>query len=83
MSPETLKTVEWCGSILGVTGSMLVAANMSFSRWGWWFFLASNVAWIAFAHFAGTHGLLTQQLAFTASSVLGIVRSRKAAPVAA
>ncbi|KQT11071.1 hypothetical protein ASG30_09320 [Ramlibacter sp. Leaf400] len=55
-------------------GSLLLAVKGDHASWGWVAFLASNVAWIAFASARRHWFLLLQQLGFTATSVLGIWR---------
>jgi hypothetical protein len=53
----------------------MLALHMPLSKWGWVAFLVANLALIAFSYRARTWGLLTQQLGFTVTSVLGILRS--------
>ncbi len=72
---NALAVFEWSGSILGLLGAFLLATNSGLSRYGWLAFLAANVAMIVFAAGIGAHGLLLQQLGFTASSCLGLYRS--------
>jgi hypothetical protein len=59
---------------LGVSGALLLATRASYSRYGWLLFLASNFCWLAHAHARGDVWLLAQQLAFTATSLLGVWR---------
>jgi nicotinamide riboside transporter PnuC len=66
---------EWAGSILGLLGAFLLATNSRFSRWGWMAFLGANLAMISFALQIQAHGLLLQQLGFTATSCLGWYRA--------
>jgi hypothetical protein len=68
------KFIEWTGSILALTGSFLLALNMSFSACGWLFFLASSVFLIAHAIRTRTVGFLTMQTGFFLNNILGIVR---------
>lgn len=74
---ETIKLCDWLGCVLGVTGALLLASNTKMSRYGWFAFLAANVATGSFAGLTGAHGLLVQQVCFMGTSVLGIYRSRK------
>ena len=53
----------------------MLALNTPLSKWGWVAFLVAKVALSAFSYRARTWGLLTQQLGFTVTSVLGILRS--------
>lgn len=66
---------EWAGSLLGLLGAFLLATHSRVSRYGWLAFLAANVTMIVFAAGIGAHGLLVQQLGFTASSLLGLYRA--------
>lgn len=66
--------LEWAGCVFGVLGATLLATNTRWSRYGWIPFLVSNVFWIGLAQEDNKHGLLTQQLVFTATSLLGIYR---------
>ena len=68
---------EWSGSILGLIGAFLLATNSRFSKYGWIFFLLANFAMLAFALSISAWGLLIQQIGFTATSVLGIIRSHQ------
>lgn len=60
LSPQAL---EWSGSLLGLTGALLLATNSRLSRYGWLAFLIANFCMLGFA-VGGRHwGLLTQQAA--------------------
>ncbi|MFH0134816.1 hypothetical protein ACGLHS_31695 [Variovorax sp. VaC1] len=66
---------EWAGSLLGIAGALLLALNLKISRYGWFVFLAANVAMIAFAILIDRRGLLLQQVTFTGTSLIGIHRA--------
>ena len=66
---------EWAGCFFGLLGAFLLATNSRISRYGWIAFLVANVLMVALALSIGRHGLLLQQLGFTATSVLGLYRS--------
>lgn len=70
----TLKQIEWLGSLTGLAGAILLAINNDFSGYGFVMFLLSNCFWITFALKTKSYGLLTMQLGFFATSVLGISR---------
>ena len=67
---------EYSGSGLGLLGALMLATNTQYSKWGWFAFLLANFAMIAFALQISAFGLLVQQMGFTATSLLGIWRSR-------
>lgn len=74
-SLTTVQLIEWAGSLLGLLGSALLAANVRVSRYGWVVFLISNAFMIVFAITMGLTGLLTMQIGFTLTSSLGVYRS--------
>lgn len=67
---------EWIGSILGIAGAFLVAINGKYAGYGWICFLMANMVMIGFAIESNLYGILTQQIVFLATSVLGLWRSR-------
>lgn len=69
---------EWVGSILGIAGAFLVAINGKYASYGWLCFLMANMVMIGFAMESGLYGILTQQLVFMATSMLGLWRSNSA-----
>lgn len=64
--------IELTAAMFGVLGTVLLAMNGRLAGWGFVAYLASNTGWIAFAWIHSHWGMLAQQLAFTASSLLGI-----------
>lgn len=77
LTPELI--CEWVGALIGLAGAYILAVDRPYSYLGWRYFLAANVAMILFA-LAGHHwGVLTQQVGFTATSILGIYRASKRA----
>lgn len=69
---NTQLALELTGAGFGVLGTVLLALNGRRAGWGFLAYLASNAAWIGFAWIHGHWGLLAQQVAFTASSLLGV-----------
>lgn len=70
-----IDALEWTGSLLGLFGAYLLATHSQFSRYGWYFFLSANVAMILFAYSIDRYGLLTQQIGFLGTSLLGLKRA--------
>jgi len=64
--------IEIASAILGVLGTVMLAINGKRAGWGFVAYLASNVGWIVFAWMHSHWALLAQQVAFLASSLLGI-----------
>lgn len=67
-----LQLTELTAAAFGVIGTVLLALNGRRAGWGFVAYLASNAGWIAFAWAHSHWGLLAQQVAFTASSLLGV-----------
>lgn len=68
------KTIEWAGAVAGLIGAALLALNNRFSGWGFAAFLASNLLIITFGLLIGAYGIVTMQLGFTATSIVGLRR---------
>lgn len=66
--------VEWIGAILGMCGASLLAFNNKWSKWGWLLFLISNIFMIVFALLTASYGLLTMQVLFTITSMIGVYK---------
>lgn len=64
--------LQWLGCAFGIAGAYLVARNDERSKFGFVSFLISNGFWIAFGYHTHAWGLVTQTLAFTYTSGLGI-----------
>ena len=72
MTAAPTLTLELTAAAFGVLGTMLLALKGPRAGWGFVAYLVSNAGWIAFAWRLGHWGLLAQQVAFTASSLLGV-----------
>jgi len=69
-----LNVTGWLGSIFGLIGSLLLAINTSFSGWGFVAFLFSNAAWLFYGVKTKTWSIVSMQVGFTATSLIGIYR---------
>lgn len=69
---ELTDVLQWLGCIFGVAGSYLVARKHRYSKFAFVFYLISNALWIAYGYKTHAWGLVTQQMAFTYTSALGI-----------
>ena len=72
--------VEWIGTIFGVIGAALLASNTRYSRYGWWFFLVSSSSMAAYGLSLQSWGILTLNVVFTGTNILGILRWRRSVP---
>ena len=82
----TLDALQWAGCATGVAGALLLALNNKRSGWGFVLFLISNGFWTVYGLQTHAAALITTQVFFTATSLLGIyrwlgiARQRKNAP---
>lgn len=67
-------SMQWIGCVTGICGSALLALNNRFSGWGFVLFLISNIFWIAFSLITSTNGLLTMQIFYMVTSIVGVIR---------
>lgn len=64
--------IVWAGCIAGAAGALLLATKCSEAKWGFVLFLASNACWLGYGLITGAYGMVVMQLAFTATSLVGI-----------
>lgn len=69
-----LAVMEWAGAVTGLLGAFLLSMNVAVSRYGWGFFLLSNVMWIVFGVATEAWGLVFMQVGFTLTSMNGVFR---------
>ena len=69
-----IDALQWAGCATGAAGSLLLALNTKHSGWGFVLFLIFNGFWTAFGIQTHAVGLVTTQVIFKATSVLGIYR---------
>jgi len=67
-----LLAIEILAAAFGVLGTVLLALRGPRAGWGFVAYLASNAGWLTSSWVQGQWPLFTQQLAFLASSLLGI-----------
>lgn len=66
--------LEWVGVAFALIGSATLAANRPWSRYGWWFYVVSNLALLVFALERELMGIATLQLAFLHINAFAIAR---------
>lgn len=69
---KAVRDPEVWGAYTGIPGALLLAMNNGFSKYGWALFLVSNISWIVFAVRGKYTKLLYQQIAFLATTLLGL-----------
>lgn len=71
---SSLFVLEWSGAVLGLIGAFLLALNVRASRFGWLFYLGSNLCWLAFGFATQAFGLVVMSVGFTITTFIGIYR---------
>lgn len=66
--------LEWGGSILAVSGALLLAMNISISPWAFVLYLISSVILFAWGLRRKAYGIAMQNMVFTGINLLGIYR---------
>lgn len=64
--------LQWVGCATGVIGSLLLATRSKWSGWGFVSYLTSNACWVTFGLLTRAPGLVVMQVAFTATTILGV-----------
>jgi nicotinamide riboside transporter PnuC len=70
----TLDALQWAGCATGVAGAFILALNTKHSGWGFVLFLISNGFWMMYGIETKALGLVTSQVVFTLTSLIGIYR---------
>lgn len=68
------KRLEWTGSLLAVSGALLLAINIKISPWAFVLYLISSIILLAWGLRIKAYGIATQNLVFTVINVVGIYR---------
>lgn len=72
---EVVALLEWIGCGAGVAGAALLSLDSPrWSKWGFPFFLVSNLSWIAYSALTGSAGLGLMQACYLLTSVVGCAR---------
>ena len=67
-----IEWIQWCGSVSGIAGALLLALRLPISGWGYVLFLISSLTLGIWACWFGASELLTQQLVFTVINLIGV-----------
>ena len=66
--------MEWVGTILGILGSILFAANTEFTKYAWLVFLGSNIIWIIYGSKRKLWALVAMQVGYLIIDGIGAYR---------
>jgi hypothetical protein len=69
-----VRQLEWTGALTGIAGSGLLACHLAISGYGFGLFLLSNLFWLAFGVKSRAWGLVTMQVGYTVTSLIGLYR---------
>ncbi|OWW18249.1 hypothetical protein AYR66_02405 [Noviherbaspirillum denitrificans] len=64
--------LEWTGCVTGVVGSVMLAMRHAKAAWAFVLYLVSSCAWIAFGIMTEAPGLITMQVVFVGTALVGI-----------
>ena len=75
-----LDLLQWPAMVITVTAAWLVASRSAKKQaWGFWVFLASNVAWIVWGVHAHAWALIVLQLALATLNIRGVKKKNEQA----
>lgn len=66
--------LEWSGSVLAVSGAILLAINISISPWAFVIYLLSSIILFIWGLRRKAYGIAMQNMVFTVINVVGIYR---------
>lgn len=66
--------LEWCTTLVGSAGALILAMNRTYSKWGWVLFLLANSIGFAWAVHTEHWGFVLQNSIFGITSIVGIRR---------
>lgn len=72
MAWESNVLLTWLGSGTGIVGALFLAANQSWSRWGFLFLLVSSLSWTKAAKIRRDEPLVLLNLVFSVVNVFSI-----------
>lgn len=67
-----LEILQWLGCVTGAAGSLLLALKNRHSGYGFVLFLIANGFWVIYGIETHAPGLITNQMIFTITSMVGI-----------
>lgn len=74
-----LDFLQWPAMALSIVASWLVASNAKRRRgWGFWIFIASNVAWVVWGLHTDAPALVALQFCLAAMNIRGAFKAEKA-----
>ena len=76
MPTELLDLLQWPAMVVSVVAAWLVASKSESRRKaGFWWFLASNVLWIAWGWGSHAYALIVLQVALAALNIRGVAKN--------
>lgn len=64
--------LEWTGCITGVIGSIMLAARHPKAAWAFVLYLISSCSWMMYGVMTDAPGLVTMQIIFVGTALMGI-----------
>ena len=69
----SIKLIEWFGSILSISGALLLASKHRKAGWSWIVWSISNLVLLSMTVYTEQWGVATLQLGFTISNIYGCI----------
>jgi len=66
--------IRWVATFSGMTGALLIASNIGFSKYSFLFFLVSGLLWGVAAYSIKDYALLLLQVVFVTIDTYGVFR---------
>lgn len=63
---------EWLGCLTGVIGSLMLAAKHRKAAWAFVLYFISSCSWILYGVMTEAPGLITMQIVFVGTAIIGI-----------
>ena len=80
LSPvDWMQHLQWPAMAVTLVSAYLVAAQSKTQRqWGFWFFLLSNILWVAWGWYASAYALIILQFGLAALNIRGVAKNERA-----
>jgi hypothetical protein len=76
---DWMQHLQWPAMAVTLLSAYLVGAQSKTQRqWGFWFFLLSNVLWVAWGWHANAYALIILQFGLAALNIRGVSKNERA-----
>ena len=76
---DWINLLQWPAMVVTVAAAWLVASQRKLKRnWGFWFFLLSNVMWVAWGLYDHAYALIVLQVCLALTNIRGAAKNQTA-----